>query len=142
MGVQSHPHILTLMDTSKTLAIHMQDGGMNLKKAFESKNYEFPAAFIYALMLDMIKILKELNEKGIVHANIQPSKFVMRPKSDGSIDLRIIDFKFANFFQDKTKKHIKYDEKVANAAVAKAATTRTNLTKFAPLNQHYGLSKL
>lgn len=60
--------------------------------AYLSKGQQMDEALAVHFALELVKILKALQEAGIIHADIKPDNFLLMERDDGDIGLVTIDF--------------------------------------------------
>jgi serine/threonine protein kinase len=84
--------------------------GYSLEK-LKLKLKNFSLKLILKIGIQIIKILKNIHDKGLVHRDIKPENFLIYKNGDNNfVSIYIIDFGFCKRFIDDKNRHIKLDK--------------------------------
>jgi serine/threonine protein kinase len=121
------PNVYTYIETTDYNILVMDLLGISLEAKFNESNRKFNISTIYAIAIDMIKIISFVHSKGFLHRDIKPNNFLFNNKIPHN-KLYIMDFGLSKqYIQDKSHIDIKFDRNLIGTA------------RYASLNIHWGI---
>ena len=102
--------------------------GSSIDTIFKICQKKFSLMSSIIIIQQMIKIIQKLHEKGIIHRNINPTKFLFGKEETTDIlmskmikkeiiinpssQFYLVDYSEAKFYKDNTKNHINFEDKI------------------------------
>ena len=121
------PDIYKLIQTSEYNMMIMELLGPSLEKVYMCCNNKFKLETIYNIAIQIITLLENIHNRGIIHRDIKPNNFLIDCKNVNRIN--IMDFGLSKKYIDEYGNHI--DFKLLNSFVGTA--------RYASLNIHNGI---
>ena len=110
LSILNHPNIIKLYeyyqdDLNYYFITEFAEGGELYEKIYEIKNYQESDAA--AIMEQLLSAISYMHSKSVVHRDIKPENILLETKSTGDLNIKIIDFGTANFFDKNTRLTLK-----------------------------------
>lgn len=110
LSILDHPNIIKLYeyyvdDLNYYFITDFAEGGELYEKIYEIRNYqECDSACI---MEQLLSAISYMHSKGVVHRDIKPENILLETSKSGDLNIKIIDFGTANFYDKNTKLTLK-----------------------------------
>ena len=85
--------------------IAMELLGKSLEDIRKNNEEQLPIKVIIHFGLQMLKIVKDIHERGIVHCDLKPSNFLIKNNKDNLTEVYLIDYGLAKCFLDDKQRH-------------------------------------
>jgi serine/threonine protein kinase len=85
--------------------IAMELLGKSLEDIRKNNEEQLPMRVIIHFALQMLKIVKDIHDKGIVHCDLKPSNFLIKNNKDNITEVYLIDYGLAKCFLDDKQRH-------------------------------------
>lgn len=120
-GVTKIPEIYELFSTTEYNVMSMELLHKDLDVIFEESNYKMKPLHVIRIAIQMLSIIAEVHNAGIIHRDIKPSNFMYTT----NMELKLIDFGLAKSYI-RDGEHIKCGRK----------TSLTGTARYASINVH------
>jgi serine/threonine protein kinase len=85
--------------------IAMELLGKSLEDIRKNNEEQLPMKVIIHFGLQMLKIVKDIHDRGIVHCDLKPSNFLIKNNKDNLTEVYLIDYGLAKCFIDDKQRH-------------------------------------
>jgi len=85
--------------------IAMELLGKSLEDIRKNNEEQLPMKVIIHFGLQMLKIVKDIHDRGIVHCDLKPSNFLIKNNKDNITEVYLIDYGLAKCFIDDKQRH-------------------------------------
>ena len=85
--------------------IAMELLGKSLEDIRKNNEEQLPMKVIIHFGLQMLKIVKDIHDRGIVHCDLKPSNFLIKNNKDNITEVYLIDYGLAKCFIDEKQRH-------------------------------------
>lgn len=121
------PKIYKLIQTTEYNMMIMELLGPSLEKIFISYNNKFKLETVCNIGIQIITLLENIHNRGIIHRDIKPNNFLIDCKNIKKIN--IMDFGLSKKYRDENNNHMIYKEMKSFVGTA----------RYASLNIHNGI---
>jgi len=111
--------------------IAMELLGKSLEDIRKNNEEQLPMRVIIHFGLQMLKIVKDIHDRGIVHCDLKPSNFLIKNNKDNITEVYLIDYGLAKCFLDDKQRH--YGLKTNEIIVG--------THRYMSINTHHGFSQ-
>lgn len=127
-------HIPVLYDygsDDKFIYIAMELLGKSLEDIRKNNEEQLQLKVIIHFGLQMLKIIKDIHDCGIVHCDLKPSNFLIKNNSQNQTEVYLIDYGLAKCFLDDKQRH----------CALKTNETIVGTHRYMSINTHQGFTQ-
>jgi serine/threonine protein kinase len=104
-GIKHIPSLYDYGSDDRFNYIAMELLGKSLEDIRKNNEEQLPMKVIIHFGLQMLKIVKDIHDRGIVHCDLKPSNFLIKNNKDNLTEVYLIDYGLAKCFIDDKQRH-------------------------------------